>query len=439
MLKLLAALVLSSVTLSLPAQERTLFENVRIFDGKSTSLTGPMHVLIENGVIAQISASPIQHNDGVTVINGTGRTIMPGLIDVHVHLVFSSLSASEMASPDLNEEAIIAKAAVQSQKMLLRGFTAVRDVGGPIFPLKTAIDKGKIIGPRVWPAGATVSQTAGHGDYRAPDERSRRFFGKPSKAELYGATFIADGRDEVLTAVRENLRFGAAFIKMMAGGGTSSAYDPIDVTQYTLDEMKAAVEAAEDWGTYITVHAYTPRAVNKAIDAGIKCIEHGQLLDEETLKRMAKEGIWLSLQNLVEDTPDMHPLRRQKRKPVIEGQRRVWALAKKHKVKLAWGTDFLFEPELNEEQNRYILKLQEWFSPAEILKMITHDNAQLLALSGKRSPYQGKLGVIEEGALADVLLVNGNPLQDLSLIANPNENFLVIMKDGKAYKNAFLR
>lgn len=439
MLKLLIALTLSSVTLSLLAQERTLFENVRIFDGKSTSLTEPMHVLIENGVIAQISASPIQHSDGVTVINGTGRTLMPGLIDVHVHLVFSSLSTSEMASPDLNEEAIIAKASVQSQKMLLRGFTAVRDVGGPIFPLKTAIDQEKIIGPRVWPAGATVSQTAGHGDYRTPDERSRRFFGKPSKAELYGATFIADGRDEVLTAVRENLRFGAAFIKMMAGGGTSSAYDPIDVTQYTLDEMKAAVEAAEDWGTYITVHAYTPRAVNKAIDAGIKCIEHGQLLDEETLKRMAKEGIWLSLQNLVEDTPDMHPLRRQKRKPVIEGQRRVWALAKKHKVKLAWGTDFLFEPELNEEQNRYILKLQEWFSPAEILKMITHDNAQLLALSGKRCPYQGKLGVIEEGALADVLLVNGNPLQDLSLIANPNENFLVIMKDGKAYKNAFLR
>ncbi len=439
MLKRLATLALSAVVFSLHAQERTLFENVRIFDGKSTTLTEPMNVLIENGTIARISATPIQPVDGVTVINGEGRTLMPGLIDVHVHLVFSSLSMAEMASPDINEQTIIAKAAVQSQKMFLRGFTAVRDVGGPIFPLKAAIDQGKIIGPRVWPAGATVSQTAGHGDYRTPDERSRRFFGKPSKAELYGATFIADGRDEVLTAVRENLRFGAAFIKMMAGGGTSSAYDPVDVTQYTLDEMKAAVEAAEDWGTYVTVHAYTPRAVNKAIDAGIKCIEHGQLLDEETLKRMAKENIWLSLQNLVEDTPDMHPLRRQKRKPVIEGQRRVWALAKKHNVKLAWGTDFLFEPELNEEQNRYILKLQEWFSPAEILKMITHDNAQLLALSGNRSPYQGRLGVIEEGALADVLLVNGNPLQDLSLIANPDKNFLVIMKGGKAYKNLFVR
>ncbi len=439
MLKHLTLLALLALAVSVQAQERTLFKNVYIFDGKSTAVTKPMNVLIENGIIAQMSASPIQPGDGVTVIDGEGRTLMPGLIDVHVHLVFGALSMAEMMSPDVSEQAIMAKAAVQCQKMLLRGFTAVRDVGGPIFPLKAAIDQGKIVGPRVWPAGATISQTAGHGDYRTPDERSRRFFGKPSKAELYGATFIADGRDEVLTAVRENLRFGAAFIKLMAGGGTSSAYDPVDVTQYTLDEMKAAVEAAEDWGTYITVHAYTPRAVNRAIDAGVKCIEHGQLLDEATLKRMAKENIWLSLQNLVEDTPDMNPLRRQKRKPILEGQRRVWALAKKHKVKLAWGTDFLFEPELNEGQNQYILKLQEWFSPAEILKMVTHDNAQLLALSGNRSPYQGKLGVIEEGALADVLLVNGNPLQDLSLIANPAENFLVIMKGGKIYKNLFAR
>src|SRR5690606_7468405 len=135
------------------------------------------------------------------------------------------------------------KLKMSSEEMLVRGFTSVRDVGGPIFPLKTAIDAGKISGPRVWPSGAVVSQTAGHGDFRTPAEKSRRFFGQPSRAEIYGATFIADGRDEVLTAVRENLRFGASQIKLMAGGGTSSAYDPVDVTQYTLDEMKAAVEA----------------------------------------------------------------------------------------------------------------------------------------------------------------------------------------------------
>lgn len=148
--------------------------------------------------------------------------------------------------------------------MLLRGFTSVRDMGGPVWGLKAGIDNGRYTGPRIWPSGATISQTAGHGDMRLPHERSRRFFGEVSRAEQLGATFIADGRDEVLTATRENLRFGASQIKLMAGGGTSSAYDPVDVTQYTLDEMRAAVEAAEDWGTYVTVHAYTPRAIRRA-------------------------------------------------------------------------------------------------------------------------------------------------------------------------------
>ena len=360
---------------------------------------------------------------------------MPGLIDVHVHLTFGALSKKDMLSSETTEAMLMQRVGISAEKTLLRGFTSVRDVGGPIFPLKAAIDQGKITGPRIWPSGATISQTAGHGDFRTPDERSRRFFGEASMAEKYNATFIADGRDEVLTAVRENLRFGASQIKVMAGGGTSSAYDPVDVTQYTLDEMKAAVEAADDWGTYVTVHAYTPKAVQRAVEAGVKCIEHGQLLDKYTLKLMAKKGVWLSLQNLVEDTPEMDPQRREKRKPVIEGQEKIWPLAKKLKVKLAWGTDFLFEPDLNERQNEFILQLKKWFTNAEILKMVTHDNAQLLALSGLRSPYAGKLGVVEEGALADLLLVNGNPLAEIELIADPAKNFLVIMKDGKIYKN----
>jgi len=221
----------------------------------------------------------------------------------------------------------------------------------------------------------------------------------------------------------------------MAGGGTSSAYDPVDVTQYTFDEMRAAVEAAEDWGTYVMVHAYTPRTVQRAIDAGVKCIEHGQMLDEKTLKLMKRKGVWLSTQNLVESTPDIDPQRVEKRKPVIEGQAKLWPMAKKMKLKIAWGTDFLFEPELNEKQNEYILRLQQWFTNAEILKMVTHDNAELLQLSGLRSPYPGKLGVVEVGALADLILVDGNPLEDLSLVANPEKKFVVIMKDGKVYKN----
>ena len=159
------------------------------------------------------------------------------------------------------------------------------------------------------------------------------------------------------------------------------------------------------------------------------------MLDEETLKILAKKGVWLSLQNLMDNNENMDEQRKEKRKPVLDGQDKVWPLAKKLGVKLAWGTDFLFEPELNDEQNSYILRLQKWFTNAEILKMITQDNGELLQLSGLRSPYPGKLGVVEEQALADLILVDGNPLKDLSLIANPDKNFLVIIKDGQIYKN----
>lgn len=416
-------------------QQQILLENVRVFDGKSQVLTPRVHVLVSKDTIQKISTSPIAVGKDALIINGEGRTLMPGLIDVHVHMTFGALTMQEMMSPGLSEQIIMEKVSISSEKMLMRGFTSVRDVGGPVFPVKAAIDAEKIKGPRIWPSGATISQTSGHGDFRTPEERSRRFFGEPSRAEKFNATFIADGRDEVLTAVRENLRFGASQVKLMAGGGTSSAFDPVDVTQYTLDEMKAAVEAAEDWGTYVTVHAYTPRAVQRAIQAGVKCIEHGQLLDEKTLQLIAQKKIWLSLQYLRENTPDMAELRKQKRTIVLEGQEKVWSLAKRYKVKLAWGTDFLFEPDLNDQQNAYILRLQKWFTNAEILKMITHDNAQLLQLSGLRSPYPGKLGVIEKGALADLLLVDGNPLEDLSLVSDPEKKFLVIIKSGKVYKN----
>lgn len=421
---------------SLFAQQPILLENVRILDHDSKSLTSSMNVLIENQKIKQISSTKIKkENQNWIVINGKGKTLMPGLIDVHVHMVFGALTMNELINPNLSEQEMMGKIVQNSEAMLMRGFTSVRDAGGPIFPLKEQIDHENIKGPRIWPSGATISQTAGHGDFRTPQERSRRFFGKPSPAEEMGATFIADGRDDVLTATRENLRFGASQIKLMAGGGTSSAYDPIDVTQYTLDEMKAAVDAAEDWGTYVMVHAYTPRAVQRAIEAGVKSIEHGQMLDEETLRLMAEKGIWLSLQNLMDNNENMDELRKEKRKPVLEGQNKVWPLAKQLGVKLAWGTDFLFEPSLNAEQNNYILRLKKWFTNAEILKMITQDNGQLLQLSGLRSPYPGKIGVIKENALADVILVDGNPLQQLELIAQPEKKFLLIIKNGIIYKN----
>lgn len=421
-------------TFAQEAYDAILFENVSVFDGKNQTLLLQHHVLIKGNTIAAVSTTPLEAGTNTLVINGSGKTLMPGLIDVHVHMIFGALTMRDMMAQDVTPETLFGKVVPQAEKMLLRGFTSVRDVGGPVFELKQAIDKGTINGPRIWPSGAMISQTSGHGDLRTPEERSRRFFGPVSRAEHFGASFIADGRDEVLTAVRENLKSGASQIKLMAGGGTSSAYDPVDVTQYTFDEMLAAVESAEDWGTYVTVHAYTTRAIQRAVKAGVKCIEHGQLLDKETLRLLKKKGVWLSTQYLVEDTPDMDPLRREKRKPVIEGQQMLLPMARKMKVKMAWGTDFLFEPWLNEEQNTYLLKLKTWFTPYEILKMATYDNAQLLALSGKRSPYSGELGIIKQGALADLLLVDGNPLENIDLIGQPETKFLVIMKDGKILK-----
>ena len=416
-----------------PAEGELLFRDVRVLDTANGTLGTPTDVLVRGNRIAAIGEAA-RPGASATVIEGQGRTLMPGLIDVHWHSTFTALSQATLLAPDATPETLAATVAAESERTLLRGFTSVRDAGGPVFELKAAIDAGQVRGPRIWPSGAFVSQTAGHGDLRLPHERSRRFFGKPSLAEEMGATFIADGRDEVLAAVRENLRMGASQIKLMAGGGTSSAYDPVDVTQYTLDEMRAAVEAAEDWGTYVTVHAYTVRAVRRAIEAGVKCIEHGQLLDQPTLELMAERGVWLSTQTLRPSTEAMDPLRREKRKPVIEGQARTIAMAKRAGVRMAWGTDFLFEPDLNVEQNAFILALREWFTPAEILKMVTHDNAELLALSGLRSPYEGRLGVVEPGALADLLLVDGDPLADLEVIADPDRNFVVIVKDGVIVK-----
>lgn len=416
-----------------PAPE-VVFANVRVFDGTADQLSAPTTVVVRGNTIAAIGPDAAPASPDATVIDGTGQTLMPGLIDNHVHMMFNSLSPAQMAAPDMSLETIVQLSAEQSRAMLLRGFTAVRDVGGPSFMLKRLIDSGKVMGPRIWPSGPMISQTSGHADLRHPSEPSRRFSGKMSKAEEVWASVVADGRDEVLTAVRENLRMGASHIKIAAGGGTSSEYDPLDVTQYTLDEMKAAVDAASDWNTYVTVHAYHPKSVRRAIEAGVKVIEHGNLLDQDTLKLMAEKGIWLSGQMLVDSTEAMDPKRREKRKPVIEGQKIVWPMAKRLGVKLAWGTDFLFEPDLNAQQNAYILRLKPFFTPAELLKLVTSQNAELLALSGPRTPYEGRLGVVAEGALADLLLVRGDPLADIDLIGDPAANFTVIMKDGVIVK-----
>ncbi len=428
----------ASVASAQPQQATgVMFENVRIFDGTAKKLSAPANVLVVGNVIQTISTQPIPAPGGTTLtrVAGGGRTLMPGLIDNHVHVLLSTTSQAELLDPKITPEMLQERATAEAGRTLLRGFTAVRDMGGPMLTARPAIDRGELPGPRIYASGAMISQTSGHGDSRLPHERSRRFSGEVSRGEQLGANFIADGRDEVLTATRENLRAGATQIKVMAGGGAASAYDPLDVTQYTLDEMRAAVEAAEDWGTYVTVHAYTVRAVRRAIEAGVKSIEHGQLLDEATMKLLAQKGIWLSLQALDEAPPTAPAATRAKKHTVVAGTDNAFKWARKHGAKLAWGTDFLFDPTQNVKQNADILKLRQWMPPAEILRLVTHDNAQLLALSGPRNPYPGKLGVVKEGALADLLLVDGDPIANLDLIGDPTKNFVVIMKDGKTYKN----
>ena len=238
--------------------------------------------------------------------------------------------------------------------------------------------------------------------------------------------------------VREQLMLGATQIKLTAGGGVASPHSPLDVSTFTEPELRAAVEAAENWGTYVTVHAYTPATIQRAIAAGVKCIEHGHLMDEPTAKLMAERGIWLSIQPFPDEMADAFPPGSQewaKAQEVLAGTETAYRLAKKYKLKTAFGTDILFSPALAQRQGALLAKLVRWYTPAEALVMATGTNAQLLAMSGKRNPYPGKLGVVEEGALADLLLVDGNPIENIKLIEDPAKNFVVIMKDGKTYKN----
>jgi imidazolonepropionase-like amidohydrolase len=416
----------------------TLFQNVRIFDGKNAALSAPSNVLVRGNTIERISVSPItvDTNANVRVIAANGRVLMPGLIDAHWHAFMAAIPLQLLiTSPPSYLNLLAARGA---EATLMRGFTTVRDCGGPVFGLKRAIDEGVTIGPRIYPSGAFISQTSGHGDFRFFFELPRRLGGPLSHSEIEGVAAIADSPDEVRLRAREQLRQGASQIKLMAGGGVSSQYNPIESVQYTEPEIRAAVEAADNWGTYVTVHAYTPPAIQQAVAAGVKCIEHGQLIDEPTAKLLADKGIWWSLQPLTYDADvfaRMSPVSQKKALQVWAGTENAYKLAKKYNIKTAFGTDILFDPDAANRQGAYLAKMVRWYTPAEALKMATADNGQLMALSGFINPYPGKLGVVEEGALADLLLVDGNPLDNIELVADPDKNFLVIMKNGAIYKN----
>jgi imidazolonepropionase-like amidohydrolase len=434
---LAACALLTAAAAAAQEPAEVLFRDVRVFDGTSEALTAPTSVLVRGNRIAAIGAEVLPTAQDATIVEGGGRTLMPGLIDAHWHTILVRPTPEEAIYGDLGFTTLLA--GVEARATLMRGFTTVRDMGGPSFGLKQAIDLGIIEGPRIWPSGAIITVTSGHGDFRMASELPRDGSRPLSRMEQIGGSMGADAPDMVRQRVREQLMLGASQIKLTAGGGVASPHSPLDVSTFTLEELKAAVDAAGNWGSYVTVHAYTPAAVRRSIDAGVKVIEHAHLIDDDTAKYMAEKGVWLSTQPfLAEEGSPFRPgsIQYIKQQAVMKGTDVIYQLARKYGIKTAFGTDVLFSQEKAARQTVLLSALTRWFSPAEALRMATATNGELLALSGLRSPYEGKLGVIETDALADLLLVDGDPLADIRLIEDPERNFLVIMKDGRIHKNS---
>ena len=453
------ALLGTCLSLSALAAEPTqvLFENVRVWDGESKSLTENSRVLVEGNTIKSVGGSA-RPAENAQVIDGGGRTLMPGLIDSHVHLTHTFALGGVKGFEASTWEEIGSFAVASAREHLMNGFTTVRDMGGMADGIKRNVDRGLILGPRIYPAGAYITQTSGHADIRLRSQPSYHDSGiEYSNLERLNVTRIADGVPAVLSAVRDNFANGAVYIKIHAGGGVSSERDPLHTVQYTPEELAAANQAVRNWDTYWTVHAYTDGAVNQALDAGAQCIDHAQMVSEDTMQRMVKEGIFVS-SNLTGMSRELlkHPVYGDPTSPVhtkvkqfMDGSATFPDYVRKYRPKYVFNSDIVFSTQTYFRQHmdyeKYIAG--EWFGNHYALMAMTSVAGELAQLTGKLNPYPGKLGVIEKGAYADILLVDGNPLDDLSAIgANPGwfnaaprnddvESIRLIMKDGKIYKN----
>lgn len=438
-----------------PAPNQVLIKNVNVFDGKNNKLTQGMNVLVVDNLIEEISKGEIEVVEGATVIEGGGRTLMPGMIDGHVHYMINAHFNTVESDMDLTD--LSYRASLVAERALMDGFTSARDMGGPAFGLQRNIDNGIIIGPRIYPSGTFISQTSGHGDFR---DRSDAGFNTEtahdqSNFARFGIGTVADGVPEVLKATRTNLRNGASQIKIMAGGGGSSRFDPIDTTQYSKDEVCAIVEATKDWGTYVSAHVFNDRAMSRLMECGVMSFDHAFFMSQETMKKIAQKGIYVVPQ-MWGISPDLakNPLMPKDKLPMIEVlQEKYGDFGKnlvKNNVKVVFASDYVGVFPDAERARRYELwwRTQAFGSNFEVLKQLTSTAGELLALSGPRNPYpEGKLGVIEEGAYADILIVDGNPLEDIAVIGGndkwfdadpewkPIETINLIMKDGKIYKN----
>lgn len=420
------------VTYAVPSvAEDYLIRDVRIFNGVSSELRQG-HVLVSDGIIKQISADPIAPGDNTIVIDGANRVLAPGFIDLHVHL-----SMHVPAGVDGNHGTVLGAFATDAARFFLdHGFTTIRDAGGTHPELARAINSGALDGPRVFPSGAIVTQTAGHGDWRHRDDPHPSHNG--GSPYLYGdSAIIADGVDQTLVAVRENLKNGATQIKIMGGGGVVSDFDPIHTLQPSPEEIRAAVQAAGDWGTYVLAHAYTSEAVTRLVENGVRCIEHGLLIDDATARLVAKNNVAISTQvtifKALETMDGLSENQREKARLVRAGQENLIALIKKYDILTGFSTDFIFGQYHMLPQE--FTNRAEYWTPAEVLNQATAESAKIIRMSGKLNRY-GNFGEIREGWVADLLLINGEPLEDLSIFADPGSALAMIMKDGRIVRSS---
>jgi imidazolonepropionase-like amidohydrolase len=422
-------------------EKTTLIKNVTIFNGTSKKLITGKDVVIVGNKIDKLIASGSKKESYDEVIDGGGGTLMPGLSDVHTHLALCRPPAELLNIR--RWDYIGAVMTSEAERYLMRGFTTVRDVGGPTLGLKQAIDEGLTKGPRIFSSGMGLAQTAGHGDMRNPNAYSKYFVGEHFRLTDLGYFVLADGVAEVQKACREALASQVSQIKICTGGGVTSLTDPLYSVQYTLEEIKTAVNEATRYGTYVAAHVHTDVGINMALEAGVKTIEHGLLIKEDTMKRLVDADAWICPQSYIvsHEANDGNPvfadpIQKNKMDQARDGSANCFNWAKKYGAKVAWGTDMFGMRVAYDNTNLEFKTRAEYYSNVEQLKQVTSANGELLALSNLKHPYPGaKLGVIEPDAYADLLIVDGNPIDDIMLMLDYEKNFKLIMKDGVAYKN----
>jgi imidazolonepropionase-like amidohydrolase len=417
-------------------QATTLITNVSIFNGVDEALITGKDVVIKGAMIDAIVDAGGDAARYGAVIDGKGGFLSPGLIDVHWHSMMPLAPISLMMSPKAYVTAI---ATWESEERLKRGVTTVRDAGGNAAPLQRAIDEGYVTGPRIYPSQAVLGQYSGHTDFRNPNFLPKEWGGPQDPLEQIGLGITANGVDQVLQATRDNLYKGATQIKMAVSGGVISFADPLYVHEFLPEEIEAAVRAAADYGTYVMVHVHSADPIKRALKAGVRSLDHNSLADEEAIIMMKELDARMSVQVLVvKNISEQYPegdVRKEKADQAMANLDNVMKWTKKHDVAQAWGTDLLDSLEDRANQLADLTMRTRWFTSAQIMVQATGNGGATLQLTGKRNPY-GKLGVIEAGAMADVLIYDQNPLEDISIVEDYENNLDFIMKDGFVHKNA---